>query len=257
MPRLYLRAHCFMGLSPDTWNRRLHMRRECRERFPRHRLQRKPLVSDPGLHHGTCVTHVTWCVSGSLTSGGGENVPSIPGACVTHSFTYLASGPWVGAWFKPMTSIRVGTLSQHWAIVGPTSIAVWQWYSTYLGDRWRPVVHVPWPVWPVVLPPISTASNRLWAHPHTASCLRLLGNLASHAGKQHPYWCSAVAWFYQSKRTTRRFEFPARLVHVAPKMIWSTSTWHNEYNTLLLGLRPANERRRYQVTPSLIGWTLT
>ena len=24
---------------------------------------------------------------------------------------------------------------------------------------------------------------------------------------------------------------------------------------LILGLRPANERRRYKVTPSLIGWT--
>ena len=35
--------------------------------FPRHRLQRKPLVSDPGMHHGTCVTHVPWCMSGSLT----------------------------------------------------------------------------------------------------------------------------------------------------------------------------------------------
>ena len=33
------------------------MCRECRERFPRHRLQRKPLVSDAGMHHGTCVTH--------------------------------------------------------------------------------------------------------------------------------------------------------------------------------------------------------
>ena len=30
------------------------MRPECRERFPRHQLQRKPLVSDPGMHHGTC-----------------------------------------------------------------------------------------------------------------------------------------------------------------------------------------------------------
>ena len=49
--------------------------------FPRHRLQRKPLVSDPGMHHGTCVTHVPWCMSGSLTRGGGENVPGIPGAC--------------------------------------------------------------------------------------------------------------------------------------------------------------------------------
>ena len=26
--------------------------------FPHRRLQRKPLVSDPGMHHGTCVTHV-------------------------------------------------------------------------------------------------------------------------------------------------------------------------------------------------------
>ena len=58
--------------------------------FSRHRLQRKPLVSDPGMHHGTCVTHVPWCMSGSLTRGGGENVP---GACATLNFTYLARGP--------------------------------------------------------------------------------------------------------------------------------------------------------------------
>ena len=25
-------------------------------------------VSDPDMHHGTCVTHVPWCMSGSLTS---------------------------------------------------------------------------------------------------------------------------------------------------------------------------------------------
>ena len=62
--------------------------------FPRHRLQRKPLVSDPDMHHGTCVTHVPWCMSGSLTRSGGENVPGIPGACVTRNFTYLARGPW-------------------------------------------------------------------------------------------------------------------------------------------------------------------
>ena len=49
--------------------------------FPHRRFRRKPLVSDPGMHHGTCVTHVPWCMSGSLTCGGGENVPGIPGAC--------------------------------------------------------------------------------------------------------------------------------------------------------------------------------
>ena len=48
--------------------------------FPQRRLQRKLLVSDPGMHHGTYVTHVTWCMSGSLTRGGGENFPGIPGA---------------------------------------------------------------------------------------------------------------------------------------------------------------------------------
>ena len=45
-------------LLPDTQNRGLRMHRECRKRFPRHPLQRKPLVCDPGMHHGTCVTHV-------------------------------------------------------------------------------------------------------------------------------------------------------------------------------------------------------
>ena len=61
---------------------------------PRRGLQRKPLVGDPGKHHSTCVTHVPWCMSGSLTRGGGENVPGIPGACATRNFAYLARGPW-------------------------------------------------------------------------------------------------------------------------------------------------------------------
>ena len=83
----------WMGLLPDTQNCGLRMRWECRERFPRHRLQRKPLVSDPGMHHGTCVTHVPWCESGSLTRGDGENAPGIPGACATRNFAYLVRGP--------------------------------------------------------------------------------------------------------------------------------------------------------------------
>ena len=72
---------------------RVCIRRECRERFPHHQLQRKPLVYDPGMHHGTCVTHVPWCMSGSLTRGGGKNVPGTPGACATRNFTYLVRGP--------------------------------------------------------------------------------------------------------------------------------------------------------------------
>ena len=56
-------------------------------------LSYSPLVSDPGMHHGTCVTHVPWCMSGSLTRAGGENVPGIPGACTTCYFTYIVKVP--------------------------------------------------------------------------------------------------------------------------------------------------------------------
>ena len=43
-----------------------------------------PLVSDPDIHHGTCVTHVPWCMPGSLTSGflwsrwRGKTFPTFP-----------------------------------------------------------------------------------------------------------------------------------------------------------------------------------
>ena len=43
-----------------------------------------PQVSDPGMHHGTCVTHVPWCMPGSLTSGflwnrrRGKTFPAFP-----------------------------------------------------------------------------------------------------------------------------------------------------------------------------------
>ena len=47
-------------------------------------------VSDPDMHQGTCVSHVPWCMLGSLTSSFvwhcGENNPGIPGACTTRNF---------------------------------------------------------------------------------------------------------------------------------------------------------------------------
>ena len=58
-----------------------------------HRLQRKPLVNDPGMHHGTCTTHVPWCMSESLTRGGGENVLGIPGVCATRNFAHVVRVP--------------------------------------------------------------------------------------------------------------------------------------------------------------------
>ena len=54
-----------------------------------------PRVTDPDMHHGTCVTHVPWCMPWLAFSFevGGENVPSIPGTCTTRNFTYLVRGP--------------------------------------------------------------------------------------------------------------------------------------------------------------------
>ena len=99
-----------MGLLPDTKNCKLRMCRECWERFPHHRLQRKPLFSDPGMNHYTCVTHLPWCMSGWLTRVGGENVPGIPGACATRNFTYLARGSWwnVICWYECIAIIWRG-----------------------------------------------------------------------------------------------------------------------------------------------------
>ena len=69
------------------------MRRECRERFHRHQLQRKPLAIT------SCITvrasRVTWCTSGSLSRGVGENVTGIPCACATRNLTYPARSPWI------------------------------------------------------------------------------------------------------------------------------------------------------------------
>ena len=68
------------------------MRRECRERFLRHR----------GLAILTCITaraspevcRDCYLVI-SFEDGGGENVPGISGACANHKFTYLLRGPLV------------------------------------------------------------------------------------------------------------------------------------------------------------------
>ena len=63
---------CIMGPFPDTLNCGLRMNRECRERFPRHRLQKNPLVSDPSMRQGTCKKYVPWCMPGSLIRGAGK-----------------------------------------------------------------------------------------------------------------------------------------------------------------------------------------
>ena len=72
-----------MGLLPDTLTWGSRRRRECRERFPRHR----------GLAIPTCITARAWrscrdacrdrLLADSIQVGDGENVPGIPGARAT------------------------------------------------------------------------------------------------------------------------------------------------------------------------------
>ena len=93
------------------------MRREWRECFPRQRLQRKPLDSYTGMHHGTYVTaiwqeahwlsshidtmHVSWCMPGSITHNGGNTLPAFPAHAQSPNLTDPARGPWLKSlWFR-------------------------------------------------------------------------------------------------------------------------------------------------------------
>ena len=124
---------CPMGILPDTQKLWLRMRRECRERFPYYRIQRKPLVSDPGMHHGTCVTHVPWRMSGSLTRSGGENIPGIPGACATRNFAYLVRGPWTQKYNINSSSDE----SAPWLlqVTSTLEMAIWDEYCCSLKNK--------------------------------------------------------------------------------------------------------------------------
>ena len=51
-----------------------------------------PRVSDPDMHHDTCVTHVPWCMPGPFEVGGVENVPGIPGSWATRISLNLIKG---------------------------------------------------------------------------------------------------------------------------------------------------------------------
>ena len=151
---------CCMGLLPDTLKCGLRMRRECRERFPRHRLQTRPLVNDPGMHHGTCVTNVPWCMSRLLTRSGGETVPDIPGACATLKYSNRNIGRnmsqhcdcwWFGIIRISASRIILSVMKPipdskfYGAHLGPTEprwAPCWPHEPCYLGLFWKETVRV-------------------------------------------------------------------------------------------------------------------
>ena len=132
-----------MPYGPLMLNCGLSMHRECRERFPRHRLQRKPLVSDPGMHHNTCAPHVPGCLSGSLSRGAGKSFHGILGACATRNFTCLARGQWnapnisreaVVNWV-PLLFPQMHNTSQNYTQGSNSSLFVAAWIPSYYGQR--------------------------------------------------------------------------------------------------------------------------
>ena len=76
------------------------------------------------MHHDTCVTHVPWCMSGSLTRGDGENVPGIPGACAPAILRIWqeAHGVWGHGW---PTCLLYGC--PFWVYVFKMRVGVWIW----------------------------------------------------------------------------------------------------------------------------------
>ena len=112
--------------------------------FPRHCR-----VRYPDMHHETCVTHVPWCMPGSLSSSflwcrWRGNVPGIPGACATLNFTYLVRGQCKSALSQSYDAMHdekklIGSRS-HSLAVGAATVAPWsfvdkKWAYTCVHER--------------------------------------------------------------------------------------------------------------------------
>ena len=98
--------------------------------FPATDLKRKLLVSDPGMHQGTCVTHVPWSMSGSLTRGGGENVPGIPCACATRNVAPLIKAHGIVLVLPKYTGFNTSLVKVPWTFTECTvdkKCLCWPW----------------------------------------------------------------------------------------------------------------------------------
>ena len=112
------KQYLLMGLLHDTCMR---MRREWQEHFPAADSKRNRLLAIPA-----CITARASCkcrdaCRGRLTRDNGENVPGIPGAYATRSFTYLARGPW-RSWYWSLVNWQTHN-GNHWLIFAMTMIS--------------------------------------------------------------------------------------------------------------------------------------
>ena len=103
-----------------------------------------PRVSDPDMHHGTCATHVPWCMPGSLTNGflwsrrRGKMFPAFPMHAQPTTFAYLERGPYLRGFDLMIGLIPFNPCRYHsWWVVHPgvTSLHKWWLASPALTNR--------------------------------------------------------------------------------------------------------------------------
>ena len=98
-------------------------------------------LRDPDMRHATCVTHVPWCMPGSLTSGflwsrgekgGGENAPGILGACAT--------GVSRRGWWRR----RAEHIPPSWRnfLISQSLQSHWFWVQVSSSFYWRSAVYI-------------------------------------------------------------------------------------------------------------------
>ena len=80
-----------------------------------------PQVSNPDMHHGTCVAHVPWCMPGSLTSG--FLWIRLRGKRSRHSRRMRNPQLYVSG-KRPTTDVLI----THWALVMPYGVREYSYY---------------------------------------------------------------------------------------------------------------------------------
>ena len=74
-----------------------------------------PRVSDPDMHHGTCVTHAPWCMSGSLTSSSlrsrWRGKRSRHSRCMCNPQFYVSGKRPMGIWWNECLLVHLISIS--------------------------------------------------------------------------------------------------------------------------------------------------
>ena len=79
-----------------------------------YRRQRKPLVIYPGMHYGTCVTHVLGCMPVSLIRSGVKTFPAFPAHVQPSSLRIWQEAHWYSVHRLPWLHGTITTFQSCW-----------------------------------------------------------------------------------------------------------------------------------------------